>query len=122
VMLLLVPAVRSLVDRRRARKGTLKLAATGSDRGLGKVMARAARLAERRPGVTLTVAGLITALAAGAGSQVSTTFDQDDFIPAESEIGELLATMQELFGGDLEETTSVLLEGDVGTPDALQAM
>ena len=48
-----------------------------------------------------------------AATQVSTTFSQDDFIPPDSEIGLTVATMQELFGGDLDETTYVLLEGEL---------
>jgi uncharacterized protein len=122
VMLLLVPAARSLLDRRRAAKGTLKLAPTGDQRGLGRAMAQAAVLAERHPIVTLAVAAVVTVTAGLAGTQVSTTFDQGDFIPEDSSIGQLLATMQELFGGDLDETTNVLLDGDLATPDAANAM
>jgi uncharacterized protein len=122
VMLLLVPAARSLLDRRRAAKGTLKLAPTGAQRGLGRAMGRAAVLAERHPVVTLAVAAVVTVTAGIAGTQVSTTFDQSDFVPEDSSIGELLATMQALFGGDLDETTNVLLDGDLATSEAANAM
>jgi len=118
VMLLLVPSARSLIDRRRVAKGTYKPAATGTDRGLGKVMVRAATLAERRPRWTLATAAVVTVIAAIAGSQVSTTFDQDDFVPPDSNVGLVLASMQELFGGDLDETTNVLVDGDLTSPVA----
>jgi uncharacterized protein len=122
VMLLLIPAARAVLDRHRFRRGTLKPAPTGAERGLGKVMVRAAVLAERRPVLTLAVAAVVTLAAGGAGTQVRTTFSQDDFIPDDSRIGQTLATMQELFGGDLDETTTVLVEGDVATPEAANAM
>ena len=122
VMVLLIPAARALLDRRRAERGRLKPVPTGTDRGLGQVMVRAAVLAEHRPVVTLVVAGAITLVAAAAGSQVSTTFSQDDFVPADSEIGQTMALMEELFGGDLDETTDVLVEGDLATPQAANAL
>jgi uncharacterized protein len=122
VMLLLVPSARSLIDRRRIRRGTLKPAPVGTERGLGKVMVRAAVLAERHPIVTLGVAGVVTLTAAVAGLQVSTEFSQNDFIPEGSDVEATIATMQELFGGDLDETTNLLVEGDLTTPDAANAM
>jgi len=122
VMLLLVPSARSLIDRRRVRRGTLKPAPTGTERGLGKVMVRAAVLAERHPIVTLGVAGVVTLTAAVAGLQVSTEFSQDDFIPEGSNVELTIATMQELFGGDLDETTNLLIEGNLATPEAANAM
>ncbi len=122
VMLLLVPAGRSLLDRRQGGAGSLRLPKSGAERGLGRNMARAALLAERHPGATLTVAAMVTAVAGLGGLQVSTTFDQNDFVPEESEIGALLATMEDHFGGDLDEVTSILLDGDPATPQAATAM
>lgn len=122
VMVLLVPAARSLLDRRRHAAGGFDPGPTGADRGLGRLMVRAAVLAERHPARTLVAAAAVTLLAGVAGSQVSTTFDQDDFVPPDSEIAADLAMMQELFGGDVDETTSVLLDGDVATPAATNAL
>lgn len=122
VMLLLVPSTRSLLDRRRFAKGTLRPVATGTDRGLGRVMTKAAMLSERRPGATLAVAAIVTALAAVAGSQVPTTFEPDDFVPPESNVGIVLASIQDLFGGDLDETTNVLVDGDLTDPAAANAI
>lgn len=122
VMLLLVPSARALLDRRRAGKGTHVAPASGTDTRVGRVMGRVAVLAEHHAKATLGVALLLTLVAGVAGSQVSTTFSQDDFIPADSEIGELIATMQDLFGGDLDETTHVLLDGDLTSPEVGNAM
>ncbi len=122
VMLVLVPAARALLDRKRFAAGVLDPGPTGGDRGLGRVMVRAAMLAEGRPWRTLAVAAAVTLLAGLAGTQVSTTFDQEDFIPPDSEVAAVLAVMEELFGGDLEERTNVLLEGDVMSPQVANAM
>lgn len=122
VMLLLVPAARSLLDRRAAARDRLRVPASGSASGPGRIMAKAALVSERRPGTTLLVAAAVTVVAAGAGSQVSTTFSQEDFIPEDSEIAITIDTMLELFGGDLAETTTILLEGDLASPEAANAM
>jgi uncharacterized protein len=122
VMLLLVPSARSLLDRRRLATGRFKPAPSGEATATGRVMSRAAVLAEHHAKATLAVAAVVTILAAAAGSQVSTTFSQDDFIPEGSEISTLLDDMQTLFGGDLDETTRVLIEGDVASPAAANAM
>ena len=122
VMLLLVPSARSLLDRRRQARGRYRPAPSGEATATGRVMSRAAVLAEHHAVTTLAVAAVITVLAGIAGSQVSTTFSQDDFIPEGSSVGALIEDMQTLFGGDLDETTHVLVEGDVATPAAANAM
>jgi uncharacterized protein len=122
VMLLLVPSARSLLDRRRSARGAFTPPASGTGTRMGRTMGRAAVLAERHALATLVTAAVVTVLAAGAATQVATTFTQDDFIPEESEIGQLLDRMEELFGGDLEETTYVLVDGDLERPEALDAM
>ena len=122
VMLLLVPATRALVDGRRARRGRLKVPATGASTAIGRVMGRAAMLTEHHPVPTLAVAAVVTLLGGLGGAQVSTTFSQSDFIPAESEVGRLLADVDTLFGGDLDETTHVLVDGDLATPEAANAL
>jgi uncharacterized protein len=122
VMLLLVPSARSLLDRRRSAKGTFAAPASGTGTRMGRAMGRAAVLAEHHALATLVTAGVVTVLAVGAATQVSTTFSQDDFIPEDSDVGRLLESMDELFGGDLEETTYVLLDGDLARPEAFDAM
>ncbi|KGM09579.1 hypothetical protein N869_03575, partial [Cellulomonas bogoriensis 69B4 = DSM 16987] len=122
VMVLLVPSVRTLVDRRRVARGRFKQPASGTGTGLGRAMSRAAVLAERHAKATLAVAAVVTVAATGAATQVSTSFSQEDFIPEDSEIGELLTTFTDQFGGDVEETTQVLLEGPLDEPDAMNAL
>ncbi len=122
VMVTLVPASRLLLDRRAERRGSLVLWAAGESNGLARIMEKTAVLSERVPRAVLALA-LVIAVAAGiAGSQVSTTFSQDDFIPENSKIGALIADVEQLFGGDIEERTYVLLEGDLASPEAANAM
>ncbi|HAS10307.1 MAG TPA: hypothetical protein DCS55_07290 [Acidimicrobiaceae bacterium] len=116
VMTLLVPSARRLLDdrpralaratrrRRRERSGT---------NGLAAFMGRTAAVAERAPRLTLAIALVVTVVAGGAGSQIETSFSQDDFVPADSEPGMLIDKLDTLFGGDLSESTFVLIDGDV---------
>lgn len=122
VMLVLVPSARSLLDRRAAAKGTLKVREAGDSNGLTALMARLAVVSEKHTVTTLVVAGVVTLAAAGAGSQITTTFSQDDFIPQDSEIGQLLDDLVTLFGGDVDERTYVLVEGELADPAVGNAM
>lgn len=122
VMVLLIPSTRSLLDRRRAARGRFTPPPTGSGTRLGRVVGTGAVLAQRHAVTTLAVAASITLLATFGATQVSTTFSQDDFVPEDSAMGQLLATMHQLFGGDLDETTHVLLDGDLASADAANAL
>ncbi len=123
VMSVLVPSARSLIDgrtrRRRIRPGPLVVA---GPRGLARAVGHLAVLAERLPRVTLAAALGVSLLAVGAATQVGTTFSQDEFVPADSDIGRLLDRMDVLFAGDLEEVTFVVVDGDITDPDAANAL
>ncbi len=120
VMTVFVPSARLLLDRRRKQ-----LPASGSkhaNAALASLMGRVAALSERAPRVTVVVA-LVIALGAGAaGTQLSTVFSQDDFLPAGSTVETTVASLTDLFGGDLEERTYLLVEGDIASPDVVNAM
>jgi uncharacterized protein len=122
VMALLVPSARNLLDRRRARR-TRTWRATrsdqaGSDGVLARLMGRTAVLAQRMPVVVLGVALVVTAVAAGAATQIESRFSQDDFIPEGSDVALLVERIDGLFGGDIAETTYVVVDGDVANPSA----
>lgn len=116
VMTTLVPATRNLLDsrtgarRRRSRPQR-------SDSGLSAIISRTAVVAQRLPRVALGVALVISVAAAGAASQVGTTFSQDDFVPEDSDIGRLLDRTETLFGGGLTETTYAVIDGDLTDPE-----
>jgi uncharacterized protein len=122
VMTLLVPATRNLLDGRRARKGkALAGVAHRPAGGLARVMARTAVVAEKAPVPTLVVAAVLSLGAAGAATQVETSFSQDDFIPDDTPIADLLDRMQTLFSGDVSETTYALVDGDLTDPAVANA-
>ena len=117
VMGTLVPAARVLRDRRAA----------GGDRqvrelDVARVMDGPVRLAVRHPLVTLAVSVLVVAGALWAASDLDSSFDRGDFIPAGSEIGDLHDLQQELFDGELTEATYVLVDGDLADPAVLEAL
>ena len=126
VMTGFVPAVRLLVDRRRVKKGkpvTVEVQDGEAPVGaLGRITAAFAPTAVRHPGIVLAVAAVIT-LAAGAGAtQLSTEFSQTDFFPENSRALETVQVVTDAFGGGLDETTNVLVEGDVVSSDGLQSL
>lgn len=126
VMALLIPASRNFLDTRRARRTRTwraeKTKSEPKDGALVWLLAKAAVLSERAPKVVVGVALVITLLAGGAATQIKTSFSQEDFIPAESEIGQLISRVETLFGGDIDETTFVLVDGSLAEPDVLNAM
>ncbi|MGY6501054.1 MAG: efflux RND transporter permease subunit [Acidimicrobiales bacterium] len=133
VMTLLVPSARHVLDARprgqakvqRRRERAIAKEAAGRAvhaSGLSAVMGRTAAFAEHIPRITLAIAAVVTVIAGVAATQIETTFSQDDFIPADSEVGILFDKVDQLFGGDLTEETYVILDGDVTDPGALAAL
>jgi hypothetical protein len=124
LMMSFVPASRLLLDRRAERLGRLPRAAlvTTSERLLPGIMARTAVLAERVPAITLTVALLLGGLGLYGLGQLETRFSTTDFVSSDSPIVATLDEIVERFGGGFGETTQVLLEGDVATPEAHNAL
>ncbi|MGY6500386.1 MAG: efflux RND transporter permease subunit [Acidimicrobiales bacterium] len=126
VMTLLVPSARNLLDTRRARR-TRTWGASQAEVGprvgaLARVMGSTSVIAERAPKAALGVALALTLLATIGASQIETRFSQDDFIPEESEIGQLLAAIESQFGGDIAEATYVVVDGDITDPALFNRM
>lgn len=120
VMGFVVPSVRNLVDRRRHARG--KKSRADDTSALARFMSRAALLTEHVPVVTLLVAGVITAAAVLAATNISTEFSQEEFIPEDSEAAGLLDKLDILFGGDLTERSYVLIDGDFTDVDVANAV
>lgn len=124
LMLTFVPAVRLLLDRRAARADRLPrtaLATTG-DRILPRLMARSSVLAERFAVATLSVTLVLGGLGTWGLTQLDTTFSFTDFVPQDSPALATFEAIQEDFSGGFGETTTVLLDGDVATPEAHNAL
>jgi len=125
IMTTFVPSVRLLLDRRATRRGTLKpvkVRADGRPSTLGHIAALFAPTAVRHPARVLSVAAVITVAGAIGATQLSTAFGQTDFFPEESEALATMNAVTDNFGGDLAETTDILVEGDVATIDAWRAL
>ena len=124
LMLTFVPAVRLLLDRRAARGDRLPRASLGqtSERLLPRLMARSSVLAERFAVATLAVTLVLAGLGAYGLTKLDTTFSFTDFVPQDSPALATFESIQENFGGGFGETTTVLLEGDVASPDAHNAL
>ena len=117
VMALLVPAARVLRDRQTPRR-----ARTARELPIGRVMGRAAGIAQRGPVAVLLVAAAVLAVAGVAATDLSTQFDRDDFVPEDSDVGELHDRQDELFAGELTETTYAIVDGDLTDPDVVEAL
>ncbi len=124
LMLTFVPAIRVLLDRRAQRAGALPVEAMGhsSERMLPRLLGRSAVFAERLPGVMLTLALSLGGLGLWGMLNLSTTFSFTDFLPEGAPLLETFDTLTSEFGGGLGETTNVLIEGDVATPEVHNAM
>ncbi len=124
IMLTFVPAVRLLLDRRAERRGTLPiLGLAGQERRwITRGSAATAVLAERHPIIVLAT----TALLAGAGifglMNLDTEFSSAAFIPEDAPILKTYATLSDSYESGFGEMTDVLIEGDILTPEAHNAL
>ncbi len=125
VMATLVPSSRLLVDRWRVRRGRAVTRATGTDATvglLGRLSAAFAPLAVRRPWAVVAGAVVLTVVAGAGATQLSTEFSQTDFFPEGSRALETVEVVTGAFGGGLDETTEVLVEGDLASGEGQQAL
>ena len=119
-----LPAVRLMLDRRAAAKGVLPVASLGTqkDATLPRVIGRTAWLAERAPVPTLLVATALVVLGGYGFTQLDSEFNLTDFVPQDEPLLEVFETLSEQFNGGFEESTEVLLRGDLATPDRHNAL
>jgi uncharacterized protein len=119
-----LPAVRLLLDRRAVRLGRLPQAALSSQRDatLPRLVGRTSWLAERVPIPTLAVATLLVVLGGYGFTQLDSEFELTDFVPKDAPGLATFETLTTAFGGGFEESTEVLLAGDLATPEAHNAV
>ncbi len=124
IMTAFVPAVRTIVDRRREARGTLKPERNQSkDPGfLGRAASTVAPLAVRRPWVVIGGALALVALGALSATNLSTEFSQTEFFPSDSDALAQIERTQDAFQGDVTETTQVLASGRVDTVQGFNAL
>lgn len=124
LMLTVVPAIRTLLDRRAEAAGHLEREAFGrqGERILPKLMGATSVLAEKYA-VTTLIAAFILGVAGFIGlTQLSTTFSFTDFVPEGNELLGTFDTITEEFSGGFGEETEVIIEGDVATPAVHNAL
>ncbi len=85
-------------------------------------MSKTAVLAERLPIPTLCAALVLTALGVFGMTRLTTEFSATDFIPEDDPLRRASATLTEEFAGGFGETTEVLIEGPVATPEFHNAL
>jgi uncharacterized protein len=125
IMTTFVPATRLVVDRWLRRRDRLPDAADRGDHRpslLGRGAALFAPAATHHPWIVLTAAGILTVLGGISATNLSTEFSQTEFFPEGSEALATIDLVDEAFGGDLTETTQVLIAGDVDRPGVLAAI
>lgn len=124
IMLTFVPAVRLLLDRRGEARGTLdRVSLKGGDaRFLPRLMGRTSWLAKHAAVPTLIVALVLAALGAFGTSRLEARFSFIDFVPTTSPYRTTLGTLIDDYGGGFGEKTQILVDGNVATPGAYNAM
>lgn len=119
-----LPAVRVTLDRRAQRLGRLPRTGLAAQprRVLPRAAGRTAWLAERAPVPTLAAALLLT-LAGGYGfTQLDSRFALTDMVPQDAPEVATFERLETAFGGGFEETTQILLVGNLTTPQARAAL
>ena len=124
IMLTFVPAVRLLLDRRGEARGTLdRVSLKGGDaRFLPRLMGRTSWLARNAAIPTLIVALVLGVLGIFGTSRLEASFSFIDFVPTTSPYRATLQTLTDDYGGGFGEKSQVLIDGDVATPAAYNAM
>ncbi|MDX1657575.1 MAG: MMPL family transporter [Nitriliruptorales bacterium] len=123
LMLTFVPSVRRLLDRRAERRDDLprEALASGSESRLSNALASLSILAERAPAIVLSLTLALGGLGVYGLTQLSTEFSFVDFVPDDSPLRDTFLTLEEEFGGGFAERTSVLIRGEVATPEVHNA-
>ncbi|MEA2010446.1 MAG: MMPL family transporter, partial [Actinomycetota bacterium] len=124
IMLTFVPSVRLLLDRRGEARGTLdRVSLKGGDsRFLPRLMGRTSWLAKHAAIPTLIVVLVLGVLGVFGTSRLEASFSFIDFVPTTSPYRATLGALIDDYGGGFGEKSQVLIEGDVATPDAYNAM
>ncbi len=124
LMLTFVPSIRLLLDRRGESHDTLdrEMLKGGSNRALPRFIGSFAVLPRRFAVATVIVSLVLAALGVFGVTQLSFKFSFLDFVPTTSPVRGTFETLLTDYGGGFGETTQVLIEGDVATPEAYNSL
>lgn len=119
-----VPAIRLVLSRRGIRKAIPEPSqlTAGEAPALGRLIGRSAGIAKRAAGVAVVLSLILGGVGAWGWTQLETKFSFLDFIPVTSPLRATFEGLIADFGGGFGETTQVLIEGDVSTGEAWNAM
>ena len=125
LVMTLVPAIRTFLDKRAERKNTIDTDAfASSGEKLFNKLSEATSIIPKR--LKIIAVALILGIG-GYGyysfTNISTVFNFTDFLPSDSPTVQTFNTLQDEFGGGFGETTSVLIESDnIATPEIHNAL
>jgi predicted RND superfamily exporter protein len=124
LMLTVVPAIRTLLDKKGEAAGHLDREAFGhqSERVLPRIMGSTAVLAEKYAVSTLIVALALGALGFVGLTNLSTTFSFTDFLPEGNPMLDTFDVITEEFGGGFGEETEIIIEGEVASSEVHNAV
>ena len=119
-----IPAVRLILGRRGMRRemGDPAKLRAGDTRGLGRVIGRTSGIATKGAVVAVVLSITLGGVGAWGWTQLETKFSFLDFIPVTSPLRATFEGLIADFGGGFGENTQVLIEGDVATAEAWNAM
>ena len=120
VMLTFVPAVRTIIDRRRDKRGVLRTARPVSDSlpGVGWAARLLGMAAVHRPVPLLAVIGAATIGFGLAAASVTTDFSHRDLLPGGGNLNRDLDTLRAAVGGSTE-VVDVLVQAEITEPRTL---
>lgn len=124
LMVTFIPAMRTILDRRGVRRGTVEpeRLGAGDSRALGLIIGRTSVIAKKTAAGAAAVAVVLGGLGVWGWSQLDTKFSFLDFIPITSPLRAAFEDLTNDFGGGFGENTQVLIEGDVAAAESWNAM
>ena len=110
VMLTLVPAARTIIDRRREARGRLTQPRpiSGALPGVGRVAEMLGRGVTRRPGLFILAVAVVVIGLGFAATDLESEFNIQDLLPSGSEVLEDMKTLDASVGGSTEIATVLI--------------
>ena len=125
LVMTLVPAIRTLLDKRAEKKNSIDADAFASsgEKLFNKISASTAIIPKKLKFLAIVLIIGIGGYGYYSFTNISTVFEFTDFLPSDNPTVKTFDTLQEEFGGGFGETTSVLIESEnIATPEIHNAL
>ncbi len=129
IMLLVIPSVQSVRDKRRAGKGIpsekvrrYRRRSVDSNDIVGRISMIGGKLALSKPLAVIVAGGLVLGGFSYFAANVSYEFDVFDFLPEDSDAYEMLNFIFDEFEETGQNTVEILIYGDPTHPDMIRAI